>query len=142
MILLTKSRILKIKFSFHKSQTFSYLLLFFFFFFFFFWFLNIFTFSLEPFLNYKINFFKLTEIIKNIFWVIIGVCRTPMWSTRPVFRNPNFEQYESQRIAINLDVTSWGWVFASWHCDVTQRWVFALWCCDVTWRRVFAVVSD
>ena len=34
--------------------------------------------------------------------LLIGVCRTTMYSTRPVFRNPKFEHSESQRIAIIL----------------------------------------
>ena len=36
----------------------------------------------------------------------IGVCRTPMYSVMPVFRNPKFEHNESQGIAINVNVTS------------------------------------
>ena len=39
--------------------------------------------------------------------LFIGVCRTPMYSTRPVFRNSKFEHRELQRIAINVNVTSW-----------------------------------
>ena len=47
--------------------------------------------------------------------LIIGVCRTPMWSTMPVFRNRQFVHSELHWITIIVDMTSW--------------------CCDVTWRR-------
>ena len=49
---------------------------------------------------------------------MIGVCRTPMWPTRPVFRNWQFAHSELHWIAINVNMISW--------------------CCDITWRRVFA----
>ena len=34
---------------------------------------------------------------------IIGVCRTPMWSTRPVFRSRQFAHNESYWVAINAE---------------------------------------
>ena len=52
---------------------------------------------------------------------VIGVCRTPVWYTRFVFRNPQFLQYESQWIAIII-------IMSMGCCDVmshTWRWVFA-----------------
>ena len=57
--------------------------------------------------------------------LVIGVCRTPMWSTRPVFRNRQFEHSELHWIKVNVDVTLW-------HCEVTWRQVFATMKKDVT----------
>ena len=63
-------------------------------------------------------------VANNIFLAIffdfapVGVCRTPMWCTRRLFRNWQIAHSESHWIAINVDVM--------------------LWCCDVTWRWVFA----
>ena len=51
-------------------------------------------------------------------WCLIGVCRTLMWSTRPVFRNWQFAHSESHWIVFNVNMTSWC-------CDITWRWVFA-----------------
>ena len=56
---------------------------------------------------------------------LVGVCRTPMWSTRTVFRNPQFVHSESHWIAINVNVMSW-------RCDVTLIRAFANMKKDVT----------
>ena len=68
---------------------------------------------------------------------MIGVCRTPMWYTRHVFRNRQFMHSESHWIAIKVDVISW--------CDIT--WMETCVCKhekDVKshWNSVFAGTSN
>ena len=68
---------------------------------------------------------------------MIGVCRTPMWYTRHVFRNRQFMHSESHWIAIKVDVISL--------CDIT--WMETCVCKhekDVKshWNSVFAGTSN
>ena len=66
------------------------------------------------------------EILIIIFTIlidIIGVCRAPMWSKRPAFRNRQFAQSESHWIAIMFIMSRWCHNIVTSHGDgCLQTW--------------------